>query len=76
MPLLSSDFVSHGQRPSVLAFQARDQAGHVLPHPGAGFGPGEPAGDPFVHPVQLRDHEINYHNTYDPLRMNQVPLQY
>ena len=57
------------QRPPVLPLQARDQPGHILPHPGPRLSPPEPPRDPLVHPVQLSSDEIHHHALNDPSRI-------
>ena len=57
------------QRPPVLAFQARDQPGHIPPGPGARLRPRKPARDPLMHPVQLTRRQLHHHaqhHAYEP----------
>jgi site-specific DNA recombinase len=58
------------QRPPVLPLQARDQPGHVLPHPGPRLGTGEPARDPLVQLVQPGRDNIQHHALNDAHRIS------
>ncbi len=53
------------QRPPVFPLQARDQPGHILPHPGPRLRPGEPARDPLVQLVQPGSDNIHHHALND-----------
>jgi site-specific DNA recombinase len=55
------------QRPPVLPLQARDQPGHILPHPGPRLRTGEPAPDPLVQLVQPGRDNIHHHALNDAL---------
>ena len=58
------------QRPPVLPLQARDQPGHIFPHPGPRLSTREPARDPLVHPVQPGRDKIHHHALNDPSRIS------
>lgn len=62
-----------GQRPPVLALEARDQPGHILPGTTPRLRPGEPATDTGIQRIQLRCNNIHNHPSKLP---NRVPLQY
>lgn len=47
----------------------------VLPDPGPRFGPGEPARDPLMHPVQLRRSDVRHHAGHHAFMITQLPLQ-
>ncbi len=65
-----------GQRPPVLPLQARDQPGHILPHPGPRLRTGEPARDPLVQLVQPGHDNIHHHalNDAPPAQLSAVAV--
>jgi hypothetical protein len=54
-----------GERPPVLPLQARDQPGYVPADPGPRLGPGKPARNPLMQPIQLTVNQFQHHAQHD-----------